>query len=689
MRLSFLRPGRPLSKKPTHCWWLINLFLIALGCLSFQKALAQTSPAEEQRLEVLERQLEALAVDSTARGLNETVNFSVSNVSLQEFVRALAETHRLNISIDPGLEGRVTNNFNNARVSKLIIFLCREYKLDIRFTGNILSFIRYVPPPEPKPVPLPKEIRLQYDEVQNRLSLDLTADTLSQVARRITQVSRKNIVLAPGVGNQLISGYVEAMPFEAALDKIAYANNLKFFKSKDDAYIFYPEEPASGSGQTAGGANGNPASPGNPSMPGNFNSAGNYNNGSNDNRPPGKGSPGLNIDTQKGGDGKVRLSVDGVNVPIQELIHQVSTRLGINYVVYTPVPGNTTLKVQNVSYEAFMEFLLQGTTHTFRVMEGIYLIGERNLEGLRTSKLVRMQFRPAVKLDEIIPADLKKGVEIKVFPDLNSIILAGSTPQIEEIAEFLKILDQPVVNVLIEVIVMDVRKGYSIRTGIRAFTSDSTQRTGGQLFPGLDVTLGAGSINNFLNRLDINGYVNLGRVTPNFYLQLQALETNNAIRIRSTPKLATLNGHEADLTIGRSEYYLEQTQNIVGGVNPITSVGQQFKQVQANLNIKINPVVSGNDDITLGISAEFSDFIPPTLRGAPPGNATRKFTSNIRVKNEEMIVLGGLEEARREKGGSGFPLLSRIPVLKWLFSSRTDVKVNNRLIVFIKPTIVY
>ena len=61
----------------------------------------------------------------------------------------------------------------------------------------------------------------------------------------------------------------------------------------------------------------------------------------------------------------------------------------------------------------------------------------------------------------------------------------------------------------------------------------------------------------------------------------------------------------------------------------------------------------------------------------------------IRIKNEEMVVLGGLEEVRKSRSGSGIPILSRIPVLKFLFSTRQDDKRTNRLVVFIRPTIMY
>ena len=65
------------------------------------------------------------------------------------------------------------------------------------------------------------------------------------------------------------------------------------------------------------------------------------------------------------------------------------------------------------------------------------------------------------------------------------------------------------------------------------------------------------------------------------------------------------------------------------------------------------------------------------------------FESLIRVKDQEMILLGGLEEKNVRDTRSGLPLLSRIPLLRWIFSSRQKTNSNSKLNIFIKPTIIY
>ena len=99
--------------------------------------------------------------------------------------------------------------------------------------------------------------------------------------------------------------------------------------------------------------------------------------------------------------------------------------------------------------------------------------------------------------------------------------------------------------------------------------------------------------------------------------------------------------------------------------------------------------MSGNDQITLEIEVEQSDFTERISENAPPGKVTRSFTSMLRVKDGEIILLGGLEEKSTNNSGSGLPLLARIPVIKWLFGNRTNSKGGSQLNIFIKPTVLY
>jgi type IV pilus assembly protein PilQ len=123
----------------------------------------------------------------------------------------------------------------------------------------------------------------------------------------------------------------------------------------------------------------------------------------------------------------------------------------------------------------------------------------------------------------------------------------------------------------------------------------------------------------------------------------------------------------------------------------VTSSSQKtttYKPVEAELKLEIRPLVAGNQEVTLNVLVEQSDFTERIEQNAPPGKVSRKFESIIRVKDQEMILLGGLEEASDSDTRSGVPFLARIPVINWLFSSKSKTKSKSKLNIFIKPIII-
>jgi len=619
--------------------------------------------AQQDRFSELEKRLSDLSV--TNPGLKEKTKFSVSGASLAEFLRGIAEAHNLNINVDPSLNMRITNNFQNEKVMNVLLFLAREYNLDCKFIGSIISFSIFQSTPIVV-IPKIKVLQISFNSSQNTLSFDLNNDSLMSVVKKISQLSGKNIDVGHELTGKTIDAFAQDIQFQSALEKIAFSNHLKLTKTTDGTYVIDPladdevliarKDPEAQSAfvvrKSAKSTAANPVS----------------------------------VDVSTAG-GRKLVKVNAVNTPIIDLIKSVAEEAQINYFIYSDVKGTLTANFSNISFNSFLTLAFQGTSYTYKEVKGVYLIGERAIEGLRDHQIVQLQNRSIDSVQIFIPQEMKKGVEIKEFKELNSFLLTGSSPQIAEVMSFIKSIDKPVPMVTIEVIIVDIKKNRSTSTGISAGTADSV-KTGGTILPGLNYTFGSKSINSFLNILGTNNIINLGKVMPNFYVKLSALEQNNNVDIRQTPKLTTLNGHVANLSIGNTRYYTTTTQNVLGSLSTQTVVTQQFTPVEANLAIDIKPVVSGDEQVTLNIDVKIADFTETPLIGPPP-TSTSKFKSIIRVRNQDMVVLGGLERTERNDSGSGTPLLSRIPILKWFFGSRNKSTTKTVSIIFIRPTIQY
>lgn len=627
----------------------LNKFLLSFIVFSF----CLFALNAQDRFQFLQNKLDSLAISSIP-ALNEKVNISVTNVSIQEFLRGIANSSALNINVDPSINVQIINNFTNVRVSDVLVFLCRQYDLHVSVIGAILNIYR-----KPKEeLPPPKKQLVIFDQASGLVSIQCANEELAAFTRAFVDQTGYNLIPAPGTDRLPVSAYIQKLPVEGALEKFSFANNLKIRKTGDQVFVIEKNDPlpAQNSNNRKGSLT----------------------------RKTATGEIELEIKRLSGDS----ISVTAEKVPLTDIILWAADELKMDYFFTSPVQGDASLKIKAISFPSLLDFIFRNTAYSYQTVNNVYVIGDNKGREMKEFRMVQLQNRPVTKIIEFIPGELTRDLEIKEFPELNGLLIGGISSRIQGLESFMKSIDQVVPVIMIEVMIIDIKNSHIVSTGIEAGLGDKPVQTQGGVFPGVDMSFGAQSINNMINSFNGFGTVKIGKVTPNFYMNLKAMENDGMINIRSTPKLSTLNGHEAEMSIGNKEYYLEENSNIYGSLSSSQTITRVYKPVEAKLMVKIKPVVSGEDQITLDIEVEQGDFTERISQYAPPGEVSRTFKSLIRVKNQEMILLGGLEEKRNKDSGTGVPLLARIPVIKWLFSSKTSERSKSKLNIFIKPTII-
>ena len=623
------------------------LICVGLLCCICGDLHAQSS--ETERIALVRARLDTLILRDTTY-LSE-VDLSVGQVSLAELLRSVAQVGGVNLSVQDGANLLVSCNFSRARIADLILFLCEQYGLDIRVVGNIVSIFPYQAPIAPPPVP-----SIVYNRADSTLSYDLIAVPLRDVARRLTDSSGVNLIVPQTLYDRPISGYVSSMPFSEALRVLAEINKLEVAPVKGSGAWMFAESIPVGGGQTS--------------------TVQNYV------RRRQFAPAQLAIDSM----GRITAMIDRGN--IYDIILDVCEQLKLDYFFITPVNAQTCIYLKNTDVKTLIDLLLTGTAYTYYEEGGVYMFGEAKREGLFSTRIIPMRYRTVDKLIDVIPENLKKGVQIAAFGDLNSMIASGDQRHVARVEQFLHEIDKTVPLITIEVMIVDASKDVILEAGLGLGVGTSPTQTSGTLSPGIDMTLGSGAVNNLVDKVNGLGIIRLGKVTPNFYASLKAMEENGTIELRSTPKLSTLNGHEAVLSSGEMQYYKETNNTYMGTQNPVQSTSYVWKSVEANMTLSITPYVSEDGHITMTIDLSQSEFTDRTEKEAPPGTTTRSFRSMVRVRNEEMVLLGGIDRQSHEKSSQGLPFIARIPVLKWIFGMHKNNKQERRLNVFIKPTVI-
>lgn len=684
------------------------------------------------RVSTIENQLELLKVESP--GLEENVNINISQTTLSNFLLAISEIHKVNINVSPELNSiNIVNNFSNVSVADILIFLVKEYNLIIDFTGNILSIKSYQ---EPKIMPVEKPIGVQYILKDDILNFDIKNDRLDKVFRKIMDVTGKNLLYEPSLENKLLSLYIQNVSLDIALQKLAESNNLFMEKSEDGFYIFESAfEPGVVSANTDANSQNRPIR----RIRSNF-----YY------RILDTLNHRVEIDLQNTPIEDVIYTLgDDLNLDIFTATplsntgtatikaEDISFDLLLDKIFLST---SNTSNIQNGNSNGSPN-TGQNANFTYKREGNIYYFGTEEQLSLKQTELVPLMYRSIQMFDdptgggqrragrnlfntnnnfignpnnfnqsqnsnfnnqntaasqnsntsilEIIPEDIQEGLDIKIDKELSSFVVSGPGLKVERFKDFIKYIDKPVPVILIEVMILEVNRSAITETGISFGIGDQPVNTTGEFFPSGNVTIGARDVNKIIGNFNGFGSLNLGKVVPDFYLDIKAMESAGTLRVKSTPKLATLNGHKAFLSSGETTYYAVTSQSFFGSQIPQTSEIRNYVPIDAELSLEILPMVSGNGQVTMDIRVIQSAFNGERIaEDAPPGITSREFSSIVRMEDQDVVVLGGIESIRKDDSGSGVPLLARIPIIKYLFSKRRREATKRNLNVLIKPTVI-
>lgn len=636
------------------------IFAILMVLLPFSSHLQ-----EDWTLEELDAKLDSMS--AVQKGLNNEVQLNVTRIEMADLLNTIGMENNLNLSVDPNLIQPVAYNFYDVPVKDVFTFLYINYNVDIEFVGSIISF-KSKPKKKPEPVVYErKEPDVKYNNKNTFLSVDLDNDTLQYVTHKITQLSGKNIILDKDIKYNRVSGYFVNRPITEILEMLAEANDLNLTVKNDNYYYEKSAVSAQNPQVNRGRSNQNIRS----------------NRGV---RNTTENNGGLQLEKLEDG----TLSITADEIGIREIITRSADALNEHYFMYKMPEESITLAADHITFEQLLNKCLMGTNFSYKEKDRVFIIGEQISESLRTTELIKLEYRTVENILDMIPKELVNGLEVHEFIELNGLVVSGSSRRTEELKSFLHSIDQVVPMIQIDIIILYSQKGSDLATGIKAALDANNQETSGQIYPELEMNYNSTSLNAIIDALNGFGNLNLGKVTSDFFLSLQALESNNVVETESTPKISTLNGHEASISIGEQRYYQEervQISNVVGNANVQNS--RVWKQIEASLEVEIKPFVSSDEHVTLDISVGQNDFGEQVDPTAPPNKTTQTFKSFVRVKNGEVILMGGLEKKSSRDSGSGVPILSRIPILKWFLSSRSKSKEKSKLHILIRPTVTY
>jgi general secretion pathway protein D len=302
----------------------------------------------------------------------------------------------------------------------------------------------------------------------------------------------------------------------------------------------------------------------------------------------------------------------------------------------------------------------------------------------------------ATELQDVVNAmrTLLEVQRIQQLQSQNAIIVRGTPDQIALAQKFVDDLDKAKPEVIIDVVVMQVSRDKNRTLGITPPTSTSISLNNNVN----NTTTGTGTTSSSSG--SSNGGINLNRIgnlnATDFTITIPgitatAIMGDASTKIIQNPQIRALDGQKATLKIGdRVPVATGSFQPGIGGVGINPLVNTQFQYLDVGVNIDITPRVHAQREVTLKVSLDISSVTGQSNIGgiSQPIIGQRKIEHEIRLKEGEVNLLGGMMEDTQTQSWSGYPGLSQIPFLKYFFGQDTRDHRENELVFALIPHIV-
>lgn len=289
---------------------------------------------------------------------------------------------------------------------------------------------------------------------------------------------------------------------------------------------------------------------------------------------------------------------------------------------------------------------------------------------------------------------------IQQVPSQNAIVVRGTPDQLALAQKMIDDIDKSKPEVVVDVVVAQVRRDKVRQLGIlppqnatvalQGSNTTSTTTTGSTGTTTTPTTTTTGGSLNFNDLQHLNSTNYAVSIDP---IHAQLLFNDNDSKILENPQIRAADGIKATMKIGDripvATGSFGTPLGIGTGVGAL-GVNTQFQYLDVGVNIDITPHVHPDNEVSLKISLEISNQNGSSSIGgiSQPIISRRTVDHEIRLRDGEMNLLGGILEDTVSNNLSGVPVLGQIPLLGRLFSQQDKERHTNEIVFLVVPHIV-
>ncbi len=297
--------------------------------------------------------------------------------------------------------------------------------------------------------------------------------------------------------------------------------------------------------------------------------------------------------------------------------------------------------------------------------------------------------QPAQGAPQVSPFEAGK---VTITPDkaTNSLIIMASPTDYQNLLQVIQKLDrkrrQVFVEAMIAEISLDKARELGVQWGFFGGASTGSVSSAGIYDPFGTLTPFFSTIGELSKAGLLPADMKLSS-SANFPVILKAMQTSGMLNVLSSPTILTSDNKEAEIFVGENVPFAgTSTISTVGGASQ-----QSIERKDTGITLKITPQITDGDYIKLDVQQEISAIKDTVIVGQGSTDRTttkRSAKTSVSVKNQETVAIGGLISENDRETENKVPLLGDIPLLGYLFKTKSVKREKTNLILLLTPRVI-
>ena len=387
-----------------------------------------------------------------------------------------------------------------------------------------------------------------------------------------------------------------------------------------------------------------------------------------------------------------KVSFNFKEADLLTVVRLMASQENLNLVLGGDLSGSVTIKLTDVTLETAMDAILHVNGYEWFLQENIIVIKpsspDSQLSGELDTQIYRLRFVHGAIITEALEEVLTERGKVK------SLSSSQSLDYDFEIDDIVMVTDVPTNFALIDRVIGTIdQEGAQINIAVKFI--ETTLKRGETI--GIDWNLRQsmqlpgnkkGTFSDNINfseiafGIDTMSFATL--TAPVVSAMLDLLANDDDTKLLQEPQVTTMNNSPANIVVGTTiPILVPQGEGSVFGTNPYT-----YENQDVNIALDVLPRLNAYNAISLAINTSVQAIIGYTGENSRPIVSNRETNTNVRVKDGETLLIGGMIFETEEEKVNKVPLLGDIPLIKSLFRFSSIQKEQRELLIFITPTII-